>query len=480
MEIPGIRQALKIFRKASREVPAYKSFLAKNRINPKNIKSQESFLKLPTIEKQNYILKRPLSNLFIKGRIPPITYASSGSSGTPTFWFHSDNGEKIGGEIHEMIFNKIFGVRKDEPTLVVVCFAMGLWVAGGYTLAASREVSRRGYNLTTVTPGLDHEAILNILKNLAPNFKNLILAGYPPFLMDVALEMKRRKIKLKNRTYFITAGDKFKEEWRDDFLKHFEVINPNSLVSIYGSADGGILGFETPLSIFIRRKAMNNQKLYQAFFKDEAEIPAFVQYNLNHIFFETINDELVFTKDESMPLVRYNIHDIGKIISYENAVHLLKKTGFGNIVKKREFKNWHLPFIVKSGRKDVAVTFYALNIYPENIKSGLEDKRISKLVSGQYFAFHKNTKHNSEQQLVVRIELTPGTKPRREVKELIKSSLDYHLANLNIEYRKLRSVIHNKALPIVELTSYGAKNFSAKGERGILFMKGKKARIVTT
>ena len=100
----GFQKALEAFRTASAKVPAYKDLLRKKGINPVHIRTLKDFQKLPVIDKKTYIHKYPFKDLFGDRTIPPMAYASSGSSGKPTFWFTNDAHEQRGGQLHELIF----------------------------------------------------------------------------------------------------------------------------------------------------------------------------------------------------------------------------------------------------------------------------------------------------------------------------------------------------------------------------------------
>lgn len=466
-------KVLKIFKAAAKNVPAYATFLKQRKINSKKIRNPKDFLSVPVMEKKNYLYKFPLTSLFTKNQVPPMAYASSGSSGTPTFWFRDDSQETRGGLLHEQIFSKVFGIKKEETTLVVNCFSMGLWVAGNYTLSACRQVSRMGYRLTTVTPGVEKQDILSVLKKLAPKYKNLIIAGYPPFVMDMLLEARQRGIKFNKRTFILTAGDKFTEEWRFAACKIIKGSIYKSIVSIYGCADAAVLGFETPLSISIRQLCLKNKQLYKILFNDEAITPALVQYDPGTIYFEELNGELLFTTNTSIPLIRYNLHDLGKIISYQKMINLLRANGL--LVKVRPHLQWNQPFIVKTGRTDVAVTFYALNIYPENIKAVIDVKIIKKYLTGNYSAFNKNTKDSKTQKLFVQFELKDKINPSRILIKKVTKVFVEKLSQNNIEYRKLYSTIGSKAIPHVQLVKFG----KLRAESGSLQQTiGKKPKII--
>ena len=474
------KNPLAIFMKSFEQVPAYRRVLEENGIAPYSIQTMSDFKTLPVIDKKSYIHKYPLKDLFPGRLIPPMAYASSGSSGMPTFWFRGDGQEEIGGELHEWIFDKIFNIGKNESTLVVILFAMGVWVAGNYTLSACRYLSRKGYQVSTITPGVEKEDISNILRDLSPEFKNLVLVGYPPFLMDVVNDVIRRGVRFNNKKIkIITAGDKFSEEWRDSILKTLNIKDGyRSLISIYGSADAAILGHETPLTIILRKAAETNQNLYNDLFGDVHTLPAIMQYHPEHIFFEAVDDELVLTADTAAPLIRYNIHDIGNVIDHEEMGAILKRNNIEQEARKYGFSQWRLPFVIIKGRSDVAVTFYALNIFPEHIKAGIEDKSISRYLSGNFLAYNKTVNKGKTQRLYIKLELAEGVRPDNKILELTQQSILKNLLKLNMEFRKLYSTIGQKALPLVNLCEHESGKFSpASGAKNLISKKGKKPRV---
>lgn len=474
----GFQKALEIFRNASAKVPAYKALLRKHKINPDNVRNIRDFQKLPLIDKKGYIYKYFLKDIFPSKKIPPMAYASSGSSGKPTFWFRDDADEERGGQAHELIFRDIFQIKKTDPTLIIVCFSMGVWIAGNYTLAACRNIARKGYMVTTITPGIEKEDILYILKDMAPHFKNVIIAGYPPFLMDVFQEAQRRHIPLKTNLKILTAGDKFSENWREDIAKLLNIQNPyQSIENVYGCAEVGILGFETPLSIFLRKNAEKNKELYKELFDEAENLPGLFQYNPEHIFFEAVNGELLLTVPTAAPLIRYNIHDIGEIFSYQDIQHILKKYPVRKESEKYSLGRWKMPFVAVKGRTDVAVTFYALNIFPENIKAGIEDRKITRFLSGNFFAYNKTINHSKIQKLYMNFELAPGVKSNKAMMQTIRKTIAEKLIKLNMEFRKLHSILGEKALPCIILKEYGDSHFQPKKGRGILNIKGKKPKM---
>jgi len=154
----GGKKALSLFKWVVRNVPAYNKFLKKNGIKSANIRSITDFNKIPMITKDNYLRKYPLLELVSKKKIPEMISVSSGSSGKPFYWPRSDSQEETGADMHEIIFRDIFKIGK-KRTLVIICFSMGTWIAGTFTMSVVRKLVKRGYNIAVVTPGIEKEDV---------------------------------------------------------------------------------------------------------------------------------------------------------------------------------------------------------------------------------------------------------------------------------------------------------------------------------
>ncbi len=453
--------SLELFKKTLATVEAYRHFLEDQGFDPKNVVSMADFVRLPLVTKDNYLRKYQLSQIVPNGKIPPVISSSSGSSGKPYYWPRGDAQEEMGAQLHEEILRDIFKIGKSK-TLIIVCFSMGSWVAGTFTLASCRALWSK-YNITVVTPGIEREDILAVMQNFAPQFERVVLAGYPPFLMDVMNEAVKRNFNFSHGKYtFITAGENFSEKWRDVLLSTVGSTDPlHDLVNIYGTADACALGHETPLSIFLRRKAMENIQLRNELFGDLTFIPTLVAYDPNRIYFETVNDEIVFSVDSGIPLIRYNIKDNGHVYSRDEITTILDRCGHTKEAQAL-FKGDNLPLVGLFGRKDVSTTFYALNIYPENIKAGLEDDLLRPLVSGKFVIRTEMSKDQQDQKLLIYVELAPQVKSSVHIRTLVRTSIFNHLIELNAEYRKLYNSIKKKALPKVIVEENGHAMFAIR------------------
>ncbi|MEK7566898.1 MAG: hypothetical protein AAB527_02075 [Patescibacteria group bacterium] len=459
----GFQEALKLFKESAQTTPAYKSFLKKHKINPARVKSYSDFLKIPLTDKNNYLRAFDFTWLFPDKKIPAMISASSGSSGKPFYWPRGGQQEDVGGRLHERIFRDIFGIKKEERTLVIVCFSMGTWIAGTFTMSSARWLAKHGYNISVITPSIEKEDAVNILRDLAPIFDRVILAGYPPFVRDVIEEAKAQRVDIKKfKLNLLLAGENFSEKYREILHEVAGIKNNFSgSSSIYGTADAGAVGHETPASIFIRKIASGNKRLALAFGLDSF-MPTIVQYDPKQVFFEMVSDEMIFSSRSGIPLLRYNIHDTGKLMAHYEMRKILKDCGILEKAKKLGFEKWRAPFILLGSRSDVATTFYALNIYPENIKAGLENKNVYRFVSGKFIAHSRLFNNGRDQKLFIEVELARKVKLSLNLAAKIRQSVFDSLTRLNMEYRKLHRSIGAKALPNIILIKFGDPRFAVK------------------
>ena len=306
--------ALELFRGVAREVPAYRAFLAEAGIDPAAIRSPEDFHRLPLLTKPNYVRRYPIAERVRGGRLEAcdMMAVSSGSTGEPTFWPRFQSDEAAIAVRFEQVFAESFQADR-RRTLALVCFALGSWVGGLYTLGCCRLLAAKGYPLLCVAPGNNKAEIWRVAKALAPEFEQTVLLGYPPFLKDVidggiaaGIDWRPWRVKL------VVAGEVFSEEWRTlvgERLGSTDVCYGQA--SLYGTADAGVLGNETPLSIAIRRFLAETPKAARELF-GESRLPTLVQYDPMSRYFEVVESgTLAFTGDNGAPLVRYHIADRG-------------------------------------------------------------------------------------------------------------------------------------------------------------------------
>ncbi|MBW4559436.1 MAG: phenylacetate--CoA ligase family protein [Trichormus sp. ATA11-4-KO1] len=458
---PSPLAALNLFYDVAANVPAYKAFLAAQEIDPTAIQSLEDFQKLPAINKENYITRYPLADLCRYGQLEAcdMIAASSGSTGKPTFWPRFFTDELQIATRFEQIFHHSF-YADTRRTLAVICFTLGTWVGGMFTTNCCRYLASKGYPITVITPGNNKAEILRVVGELGSDFEQVVLLGYPPFLKDVidtglasGVEWQQYHIKL------VMAGEVFSEEWRSLVGERVGSQNPcYDFASLYGTADAGVLGNETPLSICIRRFLAVHPDAAKALF-GESRLPTLVQYDPISRFFEVQDGTLLFSGDNGIPLVRYDILDTGGIISYNSMLQFLAAWGFDPVQELTKSDTQHLPrgihplpFVYVFGRSNFTVSYFGANIYPENVTVGLEQSGIPAWVTGK-FVLQVQEDADKNRFLSVVVELAPGVEGSEDKRQAIASSILSQLLRLNSEFANY--VPPEYQMPQVTLTQMG-------------------------
>ncbi|MBW4606764.1 MAG: phenylacetate--CoA ligase family protein [Hassallia sp. WJT32-NPBG1] len=456
--------ALELFHEIAANVPAYKTFLAQQNINPASIQTFEDFQKLPPITKENYISRHPLADLCRHGlQACDMIAASSGSTGKPTFWTRFFTDELQIAIRFEQIFHDSFHADS-KSTLAVICFTLGTWVGGMFTTNCCRYLGSKGYPITVITPGNNKEEILRVVQELGSAFEQVVLLGYPPFLKDVidtgiarGVEWQQYQVKL------VMAGEVFSEEWRSLVGERINSQNPcYDSASLYGTADAGVLGNETPLSICIRRFLAENADAAKALF-GESRLPTLVQYDPLSRFFEVEDGTLFFTGNNGIPLIRYNILDTGGIISYDAMLQFLAEWGFNPVA---ELENQggrginQLPFVYVFGRSNFTVSYFGANIYPENVTVGLEQPVIKEWVTGK-FVLQVKEDADKNRFLSVVVELAPEVEGSEEKTQAIANSILSQLKRLNSEFANY--VPQEYQMPKVILAAIGDPEYFPVG-----------------
>lgn len=267
-EKEGNEFSITLLKKMIRQVPAYRDFLKKNGINRKNV--LVNFSKIPAISKRNYFDRYSITDVSWNGNLNRIsTYStSSGSSGKPYYFPRSSTIDMQNAVAQALFLNNAYK-KNSGPILVIVTFGMGPWIGGLISYNAYLEAARAlNYPISIITPGIDTKQIIKILKNLAPKYKSLIICGYPPFvkdLLDTAAEEGISLLRLNIKTTF--AAENFTESFRDYIVEKTKMSRVEyETMNIYGSAELGAIGMETPLSITIRRKASQKRELAKKLF----------------------------------------------------------------------------------------------------------------------------------------------------------------------------------------------------------------------
>jgi phenylacetate-CoA ligase len=466
----GEDMAFELFHKMAKRIPAYKDFLQKNNINPDNIKTVEDLEKVPTIDKKNYLRAYPLDQLSWDGKLDAsIISSSSGSSGTPTFWPRSEAIETETTFIFELFLKNLFKIKK-ESTLFISCFAMGVYVGGSFTLNCCTRLNQKGYPITVVTPGISKKDALSVFNHLAKYYDHVILGGYPPLVKDILDELEAEGTNLTDhKISFQFAAESISEDFRQYMYNRVGVPDEEYLsrsMNLYGTADAAVAGHESKMTILLRKLFEANPGKCQEYF-GTTTVPSLNVYYPFFKKFEVVNSELVFSSpNNSIPLCRYNIHDAGNILTFEDQLELLASFGYTQEQVAAEVGEefmWKLPALYLHGKSDNTVTLYGLLIYSETIKKALTDSRLADSISGKFVMKTKLDEKNDQFLQLIIESKRDAVLSHSELLPIIEEQVIAVLQQENAEYATLYQTYRHRCIPSIDICSYEDPTYFATG-----------------
>ncbi len=353
VERVGRRRAVAVARLAARRCPAYREFLAANKVT-----DIEPFAALPITTKENYVKAYSIESRCLDGRIPAkgvVIDESSGSSGTPNNWVR---GASERAAVRRLLQHGWSLTYRDDGVFLLNCFALGPWATG---MNVSMSLADR---VILKSIGPDKAKLEATLKTFGPKYR-YALAGYPPFIKDfidnTTLDLSAFDL------HFIVGGEGLSEGLRTHFLRR-----ARSVVSSYGASDLEInIGIETDRTIALRKQCAADPALSRELFARD-EPPMIFQYNPLDYLIET-NDkkELVFTLLRSSnvaPKVRYNLKDIGGTTPWATAAAALaKRPG----TPAPPPPGLSFPLLWVFGRGDLSVPFYGCKVMTTDLDNVL-------------------------------------------------------------------------------------------------------------
>lgn len=455
--LPGLDLAIGIANRAVHDVPAYQQVCRTHGVTG-DVVGADAFTRLPVTTKADYLRRHHINDLMWGGDITGAGSwsATSGSTGTPTFFPRDDGALDDSIEFYGRILDENFGIR-DESTLVIVCFAMGTWIGGTYSYQAFLGLRERGRRISVSTTGIDVAAAVRNLTDLGPRYDKVILAGYPPLIKDVVDQAGDKIDDLD--VYLLLAGEAISEAWRDHLLWQIgQSDEPTRICLMYGTAEAGVMGHETPATIAIRRAARPGSAVARDLFGDcGTRLPTVVAVDPSRRYVEVDDGYLLFTIDTSLPLVRYRINDKGDVFSADRLRSVLDEHGYAALAESVDSSD---VYVVLTGRTDVATTFYSSNIYPRHLAEAFDDPSVASRVTGRFVV---DGAPDETHDPVLRVDVELGQAATADpalIRRLETLCLDALLAN-NDEFRTLRTLHGDRTNPRISLHPYGTAPFNA-------------------
>ncbi len=436
-----------LFKRASSTIPAYRQFLTDQNFDPSSVQTAEDFVKVPHVTKDNYLRKYSLNQIVWPDAFSQTTLfcSTSGSTGAPYYFPRND---KLSEQYSYLIEDFLKRSHLNNPkTLVILGFGMGVWIGGVVTLRAFEIAGARMNAPISILPaGYNKVEIMKALKNLAPQFEQTIIVGYPPFVKELIDECEDQAIAISQlNPRFLFAAEAFTETFRDYLCEKAGVANTyNDTLNIYGTADIGAMAYETPLSILVRRLSIQQPELFQSIFGQISKTPTLAQYNPDFMQFEAVDGEILLSGDSSLPLIRYAVGDHGGVYSFEEMEQTLQQHGIDLSMAARNagIKGdlARHPFVFVYERKDLSATLHGINLYPEFVKEALLSEMLNPFFTERFTMITKNDE-NQNQYLEINLELRNGVEQSKKITTAAHQLIHNMLMARSSEYSEIAKTV---------------------------------------
>ena len=378
-------------RRAIREVKAYKAFL-----ESRKIATGTPLDALPVQDKASYMQSYPFADLLGGDFADTFTiFRSAGSAGHSFYWPQLKSSYTGSSAQLRALLENLFLIDQ-KKTMAIVGLALGSWIGGDVLSWALKDVSvSSSYPFAVFSPGSKHDEIIAMLTAAEGMVEQFLLVCCPSaiaHLVSRASELGHR-LPLEKMRYLV-IGEAFPEQLRTDLGVRARCKPGETLMaSVYGSADTGVLGFELPASIMLRKLCISDPRVADAL-GITGVTPHFFHHADPHAFLEDVGEELCVSKWQGIPLIRYNLHDRAKLFEWPEIVDRLslvepQDEQFSDAISLMRATSAILPqtgVIAISGRADFCLVLCGTKLTEAMLDEALLSAQFKDLLTGAYEA----------------------------------------------------------------------------------------------
>lgn len=197
------------------------------------------------------------------------------------------------------------------------------------------------------------------------------------------------------------------------------------------------------MTIAIRRHVVKNN-LWEEIFGDPS-VPMLFQKVPNQTHFEEVDGELIVSRIQGIPLLRYRSGDRVKFVERADLLARLRDTGFDAerslLDAGLPVPEYETPFVALYGRINQVIFFYGAKITIDQVKMALEAPALQPYFNGRFLV--RGTESPTGDPLV-EVSLEESDALRSANLDEVSASLAVELAKIQSEFREVCSLAPNK------------------------------------
>ena len=335
--LPGLA-ALSTFRQAVDSVPAYRDLLARLCVDVERIASLADFQsRVPILDRDSYLLQYPPDLLCRTGTFSQA-YTLERIEGTGR-----RRGYRVRGALEDArLVTSLGRLLRDQlqvhrrRTLMLIAWSKDAWPAGQRVVRAVEQlVHAKRLRATVVTPGLELDEGLDAARSLVPRFDQTVLVGSASWVRALVECGRQAGLRWeRHRIHCLGGGTAATESWRTELAAALGAVSINCrrgrqiLRLSTPVAEPTEVTVETPMTAIIRQLAARDDAVARDLFGPVGRDAELFQFDPRRLFAETVDGDLVVTCWATVPLVRYNVHRSGGMLSGSRVRAILHDHGY--------------------------------------------------------------------------------------------------------------------------------------------------------
>lgn len=298
-----------------------------------------------------------------------------------------------------------------KPTLVIIGSTLGSWAGGEqFSFYFKSMAMDSEFPMAVFTPGKNHAEIVEVIEAQRDFYEQFLIVMVPSAIYYLEFTAGKMGVQLPHEkiSYFV-SGEPFSEDLR----RHVNTRagRGDALISLYGAADTGrSIGLDCEHLALVRQFLSDHPEVAKRLGIASAPVPNLFHISRNGDYLEVVNGELIITKWQGVPLLRYNLKDRSSIVSWKGLSRALAEADISRRDYWTALSQIDLPDVITvAGRNDGCEFMSGTNLFGPMLEEVVLKSSLGPRATGAFIAWVGY--ENGRQILSWQIELKPGELP---------------------------------------------------------------------